>query len=224
MTMMNAGKINMSGKMFKNVSHISICFVRVIFKGDCMFAQVRKGFVSGALIMGIFITGATLPVVAIAKDKIVGAVSSLDESTGALTIIDNLVQVDVSNAKIKKNGVDNTTLSDIQEGDIIKIKGSAGDSGVIEAISIKDPVKLNKKYDGKITGKTEKVNTKADTFIIIGQPVDAGNLPYVIMGGRTIPFDKMRSGVSVDVYVIAKDSQLVAKKMIIRSESCNFCH
>lgn len=189
-----------------------------------MFKQVKKGFVSGMIIMGIFITGAILPVVASAKDKIVGAVSSLDESTGALMIIDNLVQVDASNGKIKKKGVDNATLSDIQEGDIIKIKGSADDSGVIEATSIKDPVKLNKKYDGKITGKTEKVNTSADTFFVMGQKVDAGNLPYVIMGGRTIPFDNMRSGVSVDVYVIAKDSQLVAKKMVIRSESCNFCH
>ncbi|MFN3532876.1 MAG: hypothetical protein ACK41Q_10255 [Candidatus Brocadia sp.] len=189
-----------------------------------MFNQIKKCFMPGALIIGIFTTGAILPVVASAKGKIVGAVSSLDESTGALTIIDNLVQVDASNAKIKIKGVDNATLSDIQEGDIIKIKGSGDDSGVIEATSIKDPVKLNKKYDGKITGRTEKVNTSADTFFIMGQKVDAGNLPYVIMGGRTIPFDSMRSGVSVDVSVIAKDSQLVAKKMVIRSESCNFCH
>ncbi|MCF6156487.1 MAG: hypothetical protein E3K36_14885 [Candidatus Brocadia sp.] len=189
-----------------------------------MFTQVKKRFVSGALIVGIFTTGAILPVAASAKDKIVGAVSSLDENTGAITIIDTLVQVDASNAKIKVKGVNNATLSDIQEGNIIKITGSADDSGVIEAISIKDPVKLNKKYDGKITGKTEKVNTSKDTFVIMGQPVDAGNLPSVIMGGRTISFDNMRSGVSVDVYVIAKDSQLVAKKMIIRSESCNFCH
>lgn len=189
-----------------------------------MFTQVKKRFVSGAFIVGIFTTGAILPVAASAKDKIVGAVSSLDESTGAITIIDNLVQVDASNATIKVKGVGNATLSDLQEGDIIRIKGSADDSGIIEAISIKDPVKLNKKYDGKITGKTEKVNTSKDTFIIMGQTVDAGNLPSVIMGGRTIPFDTMRSGVSVDVYVIAKDSQLVAKKMIIRSESCNFCH
>ncbi len=196
----------------------------VLFKGGCMFTQMKKCFVSGAFIAGIFTTGAILPAAASAKDKIVGTVSSLDESTGAITIIDNLVQVDASTATIKVKGVDNAILSDIQEGDIIKITGSADDSGVIEAIRIKDPVKLNKKYDGKITGKTEKVNTSKDTFLIMGQPVDAGNLPGVIMGGRTISFDTMRSGVSVDVYVTAKDSQLVAKKMIIRSESCNFCH
>ena len=189
-----------------------------------MFNQIKKGFMPGSLIIGMFITGAVLPPIGLAKGKIVGAVSSLDESTGTLTIIDSLVEVDASNAKIKKKGVDNATLSDIQEGDIIKIKGSDDDSGIIEATSIKDPVKLNKSYDGKITGKTEKVNTSADTFFIMGQKVDAGNLPSVIMGGRTISFDTMRSGVSVDVYVIAKDSQLVAKKMIIRSESCNFCH
>src|SRR5574337_88534 len=116
----------------------------VISKGDYMFRLFKKGFVSGSFIIGIFATGTILPVVAAAKDKIVGAVSSLDESTGALTIIDNLVQVDASNAKIKKKGVDNASLSDIQEGDIIKIKGGANDSDIIEAIRIKDPVKLNK--------------------------------------------------------------------------------
>ncbi len=189
-----------------------------------MFAQTRKGFVSGAFIMGIFTAWAILPAAASAKGKIVGTVNSMDESTGSLTIIDGLVRVDAGTAKIKVNGVDNANLSDIQEGDIIKIKGSAEDSGIIEAMSIKDPVKLNKKYDGKITGKTEKVNTSKDTFIIMGQTVDAGNLPYVIMGGRTIPYDSMRPGVSVTVDVIAKDGQLIAKKMVIRSESCNFCH
>jgi uncharacterized protein YrrD len=189
-----------------------------------MFKQVKSGVVSGSLSIGLLVTGVTLPAAAFAKDKIVGTVSSLDESTGALKIIDNLVQVDASNAKIKKKGVDNATLSDIQEGDMIKIKGNADDSGIIEATSIKDPVKLDKKYDGKITGKTERVNTSADTFSIMGQKVYAGNLSGVNMGSRTISFDNMRSGVSVDVYVMAKDSQLVAKKMVIRSESCNFCH
>ncbi|CAG0942664.1 hypothetical protein BROC_01930 [Candidatus Brocadiaceae bacterium] len=189
-----------------------------------MFKQVKTGFVFGVLIIGIFATGIILPAVAAAKDKIIGTVSSLDESTGTLTIIDNLVEINVNNAKIEKRGLDNATLSDIQEGDIIKITGAADEAGLIEASSIKDPVKLNKKYDGKITGKTSKVNTSADTFYIMGQKVDAGNLAGVTMGGRTISFDNMRSGVRVDVYVIDKNSQLVAKKMAIRSESCNFCH
>lgn len=189
-----------------------------------MFKQVKKGVVSGSLIIGIFTAGAILPAVATAKGKIVGAVGSLDEGTGMLTIIDNLVEVDANNVKIKIKGVDNATLSDIKEGDIIKIKGSDDDSGIIEATSIKDPVKLNKKYDGKITGKTERVNTSADTFHIMGQVVDAGNLSGVNMGGRTISFDSMRPGVSVDVYVIAKNNELVARKMVIRPESCNICH
>lgn len=189
-----------------------------------MFTLLKKRFLYGALFFGISTTGTILPGVVSAKDKIVGTVSSLDESTGTLTIIDNLVEINVNNAKIEKRGLDNATLSDIQEGDIIKITGSADDAGLIEASSIKDPVKLNTKYDGKITGKTEKVNTSADTFYIMGQKVDAGNLAGVTMGGRTISFDNMRSGVRVDVYVIDKNSQLVAKKMAIRSESCNFCH
>lgn len=189
-----------------------------------MFKQMKKGFVFGSFIAGIFTTGTVLPVTLFAKDKIIGAVSSLDENTGILTIIDNLVQVDASNAKIQKKGVNNAILADIQEDDIIKITGNDNDSGVIEAISVKDPVKLKKNYDGKITGKTKKVNTSADTFTVMGQDVDAGNLPGVSMGGRTIPFDAMRPGVSVDVFVITKDSKLIAKKMVIRSESCNFCH
>lgn len=189
-----------------------------------MFNQMKNGFVFGSFIAGICITGAVFPVTLSAKDKIVGAVSSLDENAGILTILDNLVPVDASNATIKKKGVDNATLSDIQEGDVIKITGNDNDSGVIEAISIKDPVKLNKNYDGKISAKTEKVNTSADTFRIMGQDVDARNLPGVSMGSRTIPFDAMRPGVSVDVFVVAKDSKLIAKKMVIRSESCNFCH
>lgn len=186
--------------------------------------QAKKGFIFGSLVAGIFITGTVFPLTLFAKDKIIGVVSTLDEGTGKLTIIDTLVQVDAGNATIKKKGVDNATLSDIQEGDIIKITGSDNDSGVIEAISIKDPVKLNKNYDGKISGKTERVNTSADTFRIMGQEVDAGNLPGVSMSSRTIPFDVMRPGVSVDVFVVAKDSRLIAKKMVIRSESCNFCH
>ncbi|BBO18954.1 conserved hypothetical protein [Candidatus Brocadia pituitae] len=189
-----------------------------------MFKQVKKGFVFGSFIAGICITGAVFPMTLFAKNKIVGAISSLDENTGMLTIIDNLVQVDASNAKIQKKGVDDAALSDIQEGDIVKITGTDNDSSVIKATSVKDPVKLKKNYDGKITGKTEKVNTSADTFRVMGQEVDAGNLPGVSMGGRTIPFDAMRPGVRVDVFVIAKDSKLIAKKMVIRSESCNFCH
>lgn len=189
-----------------------------------MFKQMKKGFVFGSFIAGIFTTGTVFPLTLFAKDKIVGAVSSLDENTGILTIIDTLVQVDASNAKIQKKGVDNATLSDIQEGDIVKITGNDNNSGVIEAISVKDPVKLKNIYDGKITGKTEKVNTSANTFKVMGQEVDAGNLPGVSMGGRTIPFDAMRPGVRVDVFVIAKESNLIAKKMVIRSESCNFCH
>jgi len=85
-------------------------------------------------------------------------------------------------------------------------------------------VKLKKGYDGKLTGKTKSVNTSAKTFKICGQKVDAGSISGINMSSRTISFGKLRSGVSVDVYVKVKDSELVAKKMIIRSESCNFCH
>ncbi|MBE7444677.1 MAG: hypothetical protein HS132_05305 [Planctomycetia bacterium] len=189
-----------------------------------MFKQYKKAFVSGSFIISLLITGAALPVVASANDKIVGAVSSIDESTGTLTIISNLVKINANNAKIKKKGLNNATLSDIQEGDIIKITGAADDAGIIEASGLKDPVKLKKIYDGKFSGKAEKVNISADTFYIMGQKVYASNQLGVTMGNTTISFNSMRSGVRVDVYVIDKNSQLVAKKMVIRSESCNFCH
>lgn len=189
-----------------------------------MIKQVKQGFVSGVFIAGLFVAGAAIPAVAATKDKITGVVSSIDEGTGAITIIDNLVHVNASNATIVFNRVDGASLSDIQEGDIIRIQGSADDSGVIEAVKVEDPAKLKDKYDGKITGKTEKLNTKEDTFIVMGQLVDASELSGVGMGGKTISFDQMRSGIRVDVSVITKNSQLVAKKMVIRSESCNVCH
>src|SRR3990172_4006482 len=59
---------------------------------------------------------------------------------------------------------------------------------------------------------------------ICGQKVNAGSISGINMSSKTISFGKLRSGVSVDVYVKVKDSELVAKKMIIRSESCNLCH
>ena len=104
------------------------------------------------------------------------------------------------------------------------IKGRDNGSGVIEATSIKDPAKLKKGYDGKLTGKTRSVNTSAKTFKICGQKVDAESISGISMSSKTISFGNLRSGVSVDVYVKAKNSDMAAKKIAIRSESCTYCH
>ena len=189
-----------------------------------MFEQMKKGFVSMVLIVVVLMMGTAIPVFAGTSESIIGAVSSIDETALTLKVLNDFVEVDTSNATIRVKGVKNATISDIVEGDIVMVKGKARSSGTIKATRIKDPVKLGKKYDGKLTGKTKSVNTSAKTFKICGQKVNAGSISGINMSSRTISFGKLRSAVSVDVYVKVKDSELVAKKMIIRSESCNFCH
>jgi len=189
-----------------------------------MFEQMKKGFVSKFLVGGLLVIGTAIPVFAGTSESIIGAVSSIDETALTLKVLNDFVEVDTSNATIRVKGVKNATISDIVEGDIVMVKGKARSSGTIKATRIKDPVKLGKKYDGKLTGKTKSVNTSAKTFKICGQKVNAGSISGINMSSRTISFGKLRSAVSVDVYVKVKDSELVAKKMIIRSESCNFCH
>ena len=189
-----------------------------------MFAQRKKGFMSMVLIVGVLMTGTAIPTFAGTKDTITGAVSNIDEATLTLKVLNDLVEVDASSATIRVKGVDNATVSDIAVDDVVMIKGSDNGSGVIEATSIKDPVKLKKGYNGKLTGKTKSVNTSAKTFKICGQKVDAGSISGINMSSKTISFGNLRSGVSVDAYVKAKSSDLAAKKIAIRSESCTYCH
>ena len=189
-----------------------------------MFEQTKKGFVSGSLVVGLLVIGNSIPVFAGTSASIIGAVSSIDGTALTLNILNDLVEVDASNATIKVKGVKNATLSDIAEGDIVWVKGKAQNSGSIEATRIKDPVKLGKEYDGKLTGETKNVNTSARTFKICGQKVNAGGISDINMSSRTISIGNLRSGVSVDVYVKAKSSGLAARKIVIRSESCTYCH
>ncbi|MBM2833505.1 MAG: hypothetical protein HW406_666 [Candidatus Brocadiaceae bacterium] len=189
-----------------------------------MFAQMKKGFMSMVLIVGVLMTGTAIPTFAGTKDTIMGAVSNIDETALTLKVLNDLVEVDAGSATIRVKGVKNATISDIAVDDVVMIKGSDNGSGVIEATSIKDPVKLKKGYDGKLTGKTKSVNTSAKIFKICGQKVDAGSISGINMSSKTISFGNLRSGVSVDVYVKAKSSDLAAKKIAIRSESCTYCH
>ena len=189
-----------------------------------MFAQTKKGFVSKFLVVGLLVIGTSIPVFAGTRESIMGAVSSIDETSVTLKVLNDLVEVDASNATIKVKGVDNATISDIAVDDVVTIKGRDNGSGVIEATSIKDPAKLKKGYDGKLTGKTRSVNTSAKTFKICGQKVDAESISGINMSSKTISFGNLRSGVSVDVYVKAKNSDMAAKNISIRSESCTYCH
>ncbi|MBI5677876.1 MAG: hypothetical protein HZC52_05165 [Planctomycetes bacterium] len=189
-----------------------------------MFEQMKKGFVSRFLVIGLLVTGTSIPVFAANSASIIGTVSSIDGAALTLNILNDLVEVDTSNATIRVKGVKNATISDIVEGDIVLVKGKARNSGSIEATRIKDPVKLGKEYDGKLTGETENVNTSAKTFKICGKKVNAGSISSINMSSKTISFGNLRSGVSVDVYVKAKSSGLAAKSITIRSESCNYCH
>ena len=189
-----------------------------------MFAQMKKGFMSMVLIVGVLMTGTAMPTFAGTKDTIMGAVSNIDETALTLKVLNDLVEVDASSATIRVKGVDNATISDIAVDDVVMIKGRGNGSGVFEAQSIKGPVKLKKGYDGKLTGKTKSVNTSAKTFKICGQKVDAGSISGINMSSKTISFGNLRSGVSVDVYVKAKRSDLAAKKIAIRSKSCTYCH
>jgi len=189
-----------------------------------MFAQTKQGFVSKLLIVGVLMTGTAIPTFAGTKDTIMGAVSNIDETALTLKVLNDLVEVDASSATIRVKGVKNATISDIEVDDVVIIKGRDNGSGVIEATSIKSPVKLKNGYDGKFKGETKSVNTSAKTFKICGQEVDAGSISGINMSSKTISFSNLRSGVSVDVYVKAKSSDLAAKKIAIRSASCTYCH
>lgn len=188
-----------------------------------MLSHTRKGFSLHVLIAGVFVIGIALPAVAAKKESIIGKVSSVDESTGTIMIINDLVEADANDAKIRRKGVHDATISDIADGDVVRIKGSADRSGIIQASQIKDPVKL-KGYDAVISGTTKGVNTSAKTFSIVGQKVNAESLSGITMSGKTISFSNMRSGVSVDVYVNARGNSLIAQQISIRSESCTYCH
>jgi hypothetical protein len=188
-----------------------------------MFKRGKKHFIAWSLIIGTFIAGVAFPADIFAKEIIIGKVSSIDDASSSLMILKDLVEIDASNSKIRKKGVDNATLTDIEEGDIVKIEGNARRSRPFMAKRIKDPVKL-KDYDGMITGKTKNVSTSKKTFRIGGQDIDAGSISGITMSSRSIPFDKFRSGVSVDVYVKTGKSGLTAQKIVIRQESCTYCH
>lgn len=188
-----------------------------------MFKRGKKHFIPWSLVIGAFVAGTAFPANIFAKDCIIGKVSSIDDTNSSLMILKDLVEIDASNSKIRKKGVDNATLTDIEEGDIVKIEGNARRSGLFMAKRIKDPVRL-KGYDGMITGTTKNVNTSKKTFRMCGQDIDAGSISGITMSSRSIPFDKFRSGVSVDVYVKTGKSGLAAQKIVIRQESCTFCH
>lgn len=168
-------------------------------------------------------TGTAFPAIAAKKDSIIGKVSNVEEGTGTLKIVKDIIDVNANGARIRKKGKKSATLSDISVGDIIRIKGISDISGIIRATDIQDPVKL-KGYDTLITGTSEYVNTAEKTFTVFGQKINASNLPGINMSGMVISFNNMRSGVSVDVYVKAKNGSLLAQKVIIRPESCTFCH
>lgn len=190
-----------------------------------MVKKISKTLTLWSLVVGIFTAGITFPLLAGSKGSIIGKVSSVNEINDTLLLLKNIVEVDAGGAKIKVKGLEGATLSDINVGDIIKVTGTDNKEGIIEANKIKDPSKLNSSYDGKFTGETEDVSTSGETFTILGQEMDASSLSSVNMGSsRTIPFSSMRSGVSVDVYVTVKSGNLMAEVMIIRSESCGFCH
>ena len=189
-----------------------------------MFEQMKRGCVLMSLVVGVFVTGTAFPVLAKTKDSIVGTVSSVDGTALTINMLNDLIEVDAGGAKIRKKGVENATVSDILEGDVVKVKGSVNSSGVIEATSIKDPVKLKKGYEGKLTGKTKSVNTSAKTFKIFGQEIDASGISDINMSGKMISLGNLRSGISVDVYVKAKNKGLAARNIIIRSDSCTYCH
>lgn len=106
-----------------------------------MFEQVKRGYVLMFLVAGVLVTGTAFPALAKTKDSIVGTVSAVDGTALTINILDDLVEVDASGATVKKKGVPNATVSDISEGDVVKVNGSANSSGVIEATSIKDPVR-----------------------------------------------------------------------------------
>ena len=89
------------------------------------------------------------------KDTIMGAVSSIDEAALTLKVLNDLVEVDASNATIKVKGVDNATIPDIAVEDVVMIKGRDNGSGVIEATSIKDPAKLKKGMMANLREKQE---------------------------------------------------------------------
>lgn len=187
-----------------------------------MFKWVRNSFTL-PFFLGILTMGAAPPAFAAEEEYISGKVSSVDENTGTLTIVKNIIQVDAGDAQIIKKGVKTATLADISKGDIIKIHGNTDASGTIQATNMKVPVKL-KGYDCLITGITEEVNTSAKTFIIFGQKIKTDRLSGVTMSGMTLSFNTMRSGVSVDVYIKRKGRSLLARKMVIRTESCTHCH
>lgn len=189
-----------------------------------MFKQTKKGFMSWSLVAGVLVVGTAFPSFAGTKDSITGAVNSIDGTALTLKVLNDLVEVDASNAKIKVKGVVDATLADVAVDDVVMIKGSANSDGVIEATSIKDPVKLKKGYDGKLTGKTKSVDTSAKTFKVCGLEVDAGGISGINMSSKTISFGNLRSGVSVEVYVKARSNGLAAKKISIRSDSCTYCH
>ncbi|MBM4054688.1 MAG: hypothetical protein FJ264_08465 [Planctomycetes bacterium] len=176
------------------------------------------------IITGACIVAAAFPLYAADKGTVVGKISSLDETTETIMLMDDLVEVNCTDAKLRIKGVDDPAFTDLEVGDTVKIKGDADSSSVIDATKIKEPVKLNKKYDGRFSGETKKVNTSKKTFELLGQEIDAGSLSGISMGSRTIPFDKMVAGVEVYVNVSVKNEKLVAKTMEISSKSCNFCH
>ena len=66
-----------------------------------MFAQTKKGFVSKFLVVGLLVIGTSIPVFAGTRESIMGAVSSIDETALTLKVLNDLVEVDASNATIK---------------------------------------------------------------------------------------------------------------------------
>ncbi|MDR4507857.1 MAG: hypothetical protein MRJ65_06415 [Candidatus Brocadiaceae bacterium] len=194
-----------------------------------MSKQVMRSFAVWFVIFGACIVTGTIAAIA---DTITGAVS-WNESTqvpaysggSRLFLLEFLVEIDSSNAEVLNDG-EITTISEVRQGDIARITGNLGDIGTIEASRIEIPAIIEEGYDGQIVGKTDEVDTKGDTFVVMGQRVDAGGLKNVEKecSSKKIGFNTMKDGVSVTVFVDIEDDRLVAKKMMINSESCTFCH
>lgn len=188
-----------------------------------MLTHIRR-ITLNTVIAGMFTLAVAFPLYAANKGTLVGKISSLDETNETITLMDDLVEVNCTDAKLRIKGVDDPTLADLKVGDTVKVQGDAGSSSVIEASKVKEPVKLNKKYDGRFSGETRQVNTSKKTFELLGQEIDASGLSSVTMSSRKISFDNMVSGVQVYVNASVKNGKLVAKTMEISSKSCNYCH
>ena len=56
-----------------------------------MFAQMKKGFMSRFLVVGLLVIGTAIPVFGGTSESIIGAVSSIDETALTLKVLNDFV-------------------------------------------------------------------------------------------------------------------------------------